>query len=498
MRANRKDVCQNCRSRKLACDGTQPACSQCTLRGFQCNGYRQEFLFVPQSSSKIEHQAELTGGKKKYSAHEQKALDNSIHEHTRLATQSKLNSPRGLETMYFYTLEDDVQFILQHYAPANGQIPAESNPYHNQICGAWVEILPLLSTTIMEQQFLLSAIQTLASALRHHTIGSVMCEPQPQILKMYCDSIRQMGKALEEAQGTFQIEHITAIMCLAVTDIMIPTGEFGWMTHVKGVGELAERLGPEPFSSGILHTLFIGFRPLLLISSIITQQKTFLAQEEWTTTPFRGQSVSIMQMLLNKATELPALLERYYSIGDALDTSNFVVVEQLWNDFRKALVKLQEWESLVNTQAPFPLYWSRPNPESLSPSDRSVFWFRNIMTANSMTHYWAFQIIIRTHLETLGRAFVATNTSSKQAPMQAPSESRRSNSVAALAEMISDSMLYFMQPEMKLYGPGSTFFTLPTAIKVFQSERDHYKLQLSRCQQIIDRLASIGIYFPPT
>jgi len=46
--------------------------------------------------------------------------------------------------------------------------------------------------------------------------------------------------------------------------IMIPAFESGWMTHVKGVGDLVERLGPESFSSGIFHKLFIGFRHLLV------------------------------------------------------------------------------------------------------------------------------------------------------------------------------------------------------------------------------------------
>jgi hypothetical protein len=46
--------------------------------------------------------------------------------------------------------------------------------------------------------------------------------------------------------------------------ILLPTLESGWMTHVKGVGDLVERLGPESFSSGISYTLFIGFRPLLV------------------------------------------------------------------------------------------------------------------------------------------------------------------------------------------------------------------------------------------
>lgn len=38
----------------------------------------------------------------------------------------------------------------------------------------------------------------------------------------------------------------------------------GWVTHMDGVRAWIESLGPEPFSSGILRTLFIGFRPLLV------------------------------------------------------------------------------------------------------------------------------------------------------------------------------------------------------------------------------------------
>jgi hypothetical protein len=123
------------------------------------------------------------------------------------------------DTKWYPELEDDIEFIMQHYAPVDNNAPAESNPFHNQICGAWVEVLPILSTTIRTKQsgFLLSAVKTLTTALRHHDIGNELC--QPRVLKMYCDSLGLMGKALQEARGIFQIEHSAAIMCLAVTDV---------------------------------------------------------------------------------------------------------------------------------------------------------------------------------------------------------------------------------------------------------------------------------------
>jgi len=61
---------------------------------------------------------------------------------------------------------------------------------------------------------------------------------------------------------------------------------------------------------------------------------------------------------------------------------------------------------------------------------------------------------------------------------------------ALLLEMYGNSLRF------KLYGPGSAFFTLPTAIKVFESDKDTYRLQLSRCEMVLGQLASIRVTFP--
>lgn len=182
---------------------------------------------MSQASSKIKNPAELKDGNKKVLGYQKKAPDNSDNGHIRPISSSQLTSLDGtsaqLETKCCYELEDDIQFIVQHYAPVDSNAPAESNPFHNQICGAWVDVLPLLSAAKRNKQFLSSAIKTLATALRHYSLGNELC--QPQILEMYCDSLGHMGKALEEARGAFQIEHGAAIMCLAVTDVSAKPGE---------------------------------------------------------------------------------------------------------------------------------------------------------------------------------------------------------------------------------------------------------------------------------
>jgi hypothetical protein len=38
----------------------------------------------------------------------------------------------------------------------------------------------------------------------------------------------------------------------------------GLSTHIKGVSQLLQTRGPEQYKTGVLHKLFVGFRPLLV------------------------------------------------------------------------------------------------------------------------------------------------------------------------------------------------------------------------------------------
>ncbi|CAN9124323.1 unnamed protein product [Alternaria alternata] len=313
---------------------------------------------------------------------------------------------------------------------------------------------------------------------------------------MYGDSLRRVGKALEEAQGVFQQEHCVAILCLSATNIVIPQARSDWATHAKGVGAMIERLGPKPFSTGILHTLFVGFRPLLLISSIHDRRKTFLAQDGWITTPFETVPISIMQLLLNKATQLPTLLERFDSLGDRSIPSNVVAMQRLRDDFLYMIKSLKNWELSSKAQAKFSLAW--PDSLDAESSDRKPLWFANVLVASSLTHCWAFEIVARQHLNDIEESIAEIKGCNvKAVPGRSDSASDKDeNPISILAEKICDSMPYFLQPELKLYGPASTFFTFLTAMKVFKHKKTYCASRLSRCQQVIDRLASIGIHFP--
>ncbi|KAI8938169.1 hypothetical protein NX059_005834 [Plenodomus lindquistii] len=466
MRAKRKNVCQDCRSRKLACDGKQPACSQCVARKIMCSGYRQEYLFVePNSKNAVSRRS------------------------PQKPPASNDQPPTPLAATKDTTLRDDIRCILQQYTPGTSSVPAKSNPHHNQICGSWVEVLGILPDTAIEQPCLSSAIRLFSTAVRSHIAGAAV-PAHPAMLEMYCQSLRLLKEAIHGARGKFDIAHCVSIMCLAVTDIITPGLDSGWHAHVGGIGKMIERKGPLSFSSGEEHTIFVGLRPLLLVSSILRRRGIFLMEDTWTMIPFVGQPVSIMQNLLNKALKLPSLLERFDQLGDLSTTMDLTAIDQIEADFHDFLAVLRQWELTSQSQPPYIMYWTRPYTEKRLFSDH-VLWFPNIMTASSMTHYWAFRIIAKKHITALRDARLAHGHENYQNPACAGDIP-----ILTLAGMICDSMQYLMQPEHKLPGPGSTFFTFATAIRTFDEAIEDCRERRDQCVQIQQELESRGMYVP--
>jgi hypothetical protein len=202
-----------------------------------------------------------------------------------------------------------------------------------------------------------------------------------------------------------------------------------------------------------------------------------------------------MQLLLNIACKLPALLEKYNDIGDLLDAVNFDAVECLSNDFHGILTSLQEWEHNLQVQSSHPLVWSKREPNVSSSSSKNSLWFPNMMVANSLTHYWALEIVIRMHLSTLDVIISTAKGHGPQTHMGTSNETVKGKSLLTLADLICDSISYFLQPKMKLHGLVSALFTLPTALRAYGREQNLSSSRLSRCQQMTDLLASRGVHF---
>lgn len=232
------------------------------------------------------------------------------------------------------------------------------------------------------------------------------------------------------------------------------------------------------------------------MSSILNRRGTFLSREEWTTRPFDEHPMSMMQRLLNKACELPTLLERFDEIIKPPNSSNLDMAKHLCSDFRALLASLQEWELKSTFEATQSLVWSSSDPNTWSLSSTGALWFPNMMAANSLTHYWAFEIVARTHLSSLHRIISAAEQNAPQTYTRTYAEALDEISLLSLADKICDSTSYLLQPKFKFHGLWSAYFTLPTALRVFKQEQELNESRIERCQWIEGLLASREVYFP--
>ena len=169
---------------------------------------------------------------------------------------------------------------------------------------------------------------------------------------------------------------------------------------------------------------------------------------------------------------------------------------QCGTDLEVLLQSLQDCEEAAQNQSTSPLYWKKPGKSHLPACDIDAFWFKDLLTASSLTFCWAFKIIVLNHRYLLRRSVDTLDPSEHPRYYAQANDSSDREEVIKLAEMICNSMPYFMRPETKLWGHASTFFTFSTSVQTFKDNEGDCQQQLLRCQHIFTHLNEMKVYFP--
>ncbi|CAG8306723.1 unnamed protein product [Penicillium nalgiovense] len=485
MKVKQKSVCQNCRNRKLGCDGKHPECSQCVLSGHKCDGYRTDWKFIshtPMISSTPEQ-------------HNQAALVRKESQETLLRADQQ-DSPTGPIPLQVYLNPLNVcnlaELITKSYVPqGEGIIQTCNSDYMEpRICGSWVEVLsslPCLTTTSL---VLPRAVAALGASLLSQSSESNMTRSQT-----YDMAIHTLRQSFGLNPRSLSTEQILAIMCLTLVELMIPDSVTALASHTQAVGMLLHAHGPHMCSLGLLHKLFVGFRPLLAIRS---RQPTFLASQPWIGTPFSHFRPSLMQSLLNEVVILPALLHQSDSVLGSLAQGHSSDINKIPRSFINVLIRLDEWEAVLQ-KGDQPCYWRcgyvSPAVESTTSDDTHLplFWYPNITMANSFTHLWAFRIICLSEL----RRYIAHFPGRDQQPISTGHPFMNYDNIQAqmitFAKSISLSMVYLLQEEMRLFGPASTIFPLQMAYKIYKSHGSGQQAEIAYLEGIVDELHQKGL-----
>ncbi|KAK6591631.1 hypothetical protein H4I95_12111 [Botrytis cinerea] len=174
--------------------------------------------------------------------------------------------------------------------------------------------------------------------------------------------------------------------------VLSPIHPSSWLVHVEGVGKMFQLSPPDLFASGIEHTLFIGFRPLLILRAFILRKATFLETNSWVQIPFRNHFASPLQSLLGVAACIPGILERVDMSMNGPYTASVEIARDRITELIDSKAGLQAWHSSYLKSSSTPLYWRR-RTEAEVEKNVDLWWFRDLSTANVFIYFWAFQII---------------------------------------------------------------------------------------------------------
>ncbi|KAL4781988.1 hypothetical protein BJX76DRAFT_333897 [Aspergillus varians] len=480
MKVKQRFTCQTCRRRKLGCDGKRPSCSQCVFSKRRCEGYSTDWSFVHDSRSDSRSFSRSGGIGTAQTQHSQ-SLD---------ATDRIVQAPLYPARLPLGT-DGLVDLIVGSYMPqGESHIPDSSDSKRSRICGSWVEALPDILSETANPSILQAAVRAFATAI--HCSGSETTGLTLACTEIYSAAIQGLQRGFL-AIDAFSPEELTAsVMCLNLVEAMFPDCALGLAAHFKGVEQLFQAHGPARYSSGVLHKLFVGFRPLMVIRALEKRESTFLSDRLWTEIPFLIFSPSPMQSLLNKALPLTALLQNI-DIITSMDNPSLDGATSLFTSLIDIRAGLEEWEISLREAIDGPAYWEAPSVGSeISPGNRNTrLWFPNITLANVYTHLWAFSIICRSELENLIDRFpnIACQFSIPRNDFNAE--------MPVLAEKICSSMEYLLQDEMRLFGPASTFLPLRFAHQAFNRDKVRQNENLQWIRELVARLVAKGLRSTP-
>jgi hypothetical protein len=242
---------------------------------------------------------------------------------------------------------------------------------------------------------------------------------------------------------------------------------------------------------------YIKITLLQLIEAILSRKPTFLELHEWQNVPFQQHFPSPMQRLLSCAAVLPSLLQKADFIKRIPSQDCFAATREVVLALTEVLEALQQWEQSYKSSSRGPLYWPKPIRDA-DPCDantfRPPFWFPNATTATALIHFWAFQVICLTQIEQLEVLYEIPRgcTGLDNCPTIQILEGPIDFSVK-----ICQSMGYFLEDQMKIYGPAAAIFPFQIAYETLFLYLRQCTEQTKMCEHIIFRFSQKGFDVKP-
>ncbi|CAI6335067.1 unnamed protein product [Periconia digitata] len=321
--------CLICRKRKIKCDETWPLCLNCEKNGKCCTGPPQRHTFRdlgPKLASK-----DATSSTRHSSFYETQSISGKILNRQRSGRHSKqLKASPPIHSLQ--ALSEQTLSTEAYPSPLlNTGIPYQQDPLaqaliqalHSkgvglQLCklGDFIHKVP---SRINHSAALDAAVACLVHAHFtpiHQTNPGEAIDP-----RLYLRAIRTLNASLEDPQQVLSPNTLCAAVLLGVVEAIAgPRAGTRYLSHIRGVGKLAELQGPGKYlQDEFLRDILQCSTRSIILTSIYDRKRCFLASLEWQGAAFSsnrlGSDPNAEIELLRLAADVPGFLGDMEELG---------------------------------------------------------------------------------------------------------------------------------------------------------------------------------------
>ncbi|KAL9107053.1 MAG: hypothetical protein Q9227_007999 [Pyrenula ochraceoflavens] len=546
--------CHTCRQRKVRCDLQKPECNRCLVRKVKCGGYNVSPIFVNRdpdnintSCSQLLHKA-VTGSSIKSSNRPPRVRVDSHrivkrdHDPKRSPdSQPKKQTPSSISPENQQPLEDGGQVdnvsppflslpkegfrrsmsqpILESQSTAKAPSTCEAlvaqilpypvrlnveqknlvedflfhtlpvHRFFNKASSNWTYILPYVespSTPNVHDAFMALAAIKVGHVCRNFSLVEAGHA-------YYAESLASLSGVLSQSPG-YNLNIFITMYLLSQYELYecsVDSALKGpWLTHFNGLTKLVEMAGPDRFTEGVEHNIFIDIRLAAINIALCQRKSTFLADPSWVARPFSSKFrvKSGLQQLLDYMAKISCKLEesdRLHTLTAQRDFQ-YYKLKSLRLECISLIGLLDNWYEEYLDKSHGPLYQPRTSTIDRDSDDESLmfpvqFVFSEPLTALNLLLFWSAQLLLHITVEDLEfdlrlcatsrqSSIETTVTGSPPAPRTRPIEEFKPNCTAHclyLADCIAQSTEYMTHDDLRTVGPRIAIWPLCWAQQMY-------------------------------
>ncbi|KAK0611123.1 hypothetical protein B0T14DRAFT_571044 [Immersiella caudata] len=311
--------CQMCRMRRIKCDETKPACSQCTKSRRECPGYKDEFdLMLRNETRATERRAQKASRKGSTStasssstSASSRVTDKDGAEPPNSAGSSSSGDARGRFNFQRSPFEMAVIPAIRIPTDTKAQCHFVSNfvllPRPGGTRGFMDFLIPLMKkdgkTAHLQHAFNACALSSLGNR-----VSSDGVDFPEQAFGEYVKALRATNLAIKDPQTSTSDSLLAAVLLLSMFENITASknGEYAWGSHVDGAIQLVKARGRKQLRTPIGLQLFVAVRIALIIHTLSSGEAPAMGVDWWFHDAIHDESAAACQRLSLMASELRA------------------------------------------------------------------------------------------------------------------------------------------------------------------------------------------------